>query len=108
MALFRRELRAEAVTAGLVLLSLVLLALPETRQAALTRTLNHALLLPLTESRAELADYFRLRSDNARLRAELQRARIERSAVETESAENQALRNLLNFRQAQPVRLLPA
>jgi rod shape-determining protein MreC len=108
VALFRRELRAEAVTAGLVLLSLILLALPEPRQTALIRTLNHALLLPLTETRAELAGYLRLRSENAQLRSELQRARIELSAVQTENAENQALRSLLNFRQGQPVRLLPA
>ncbi|MFN2421252.1 MAG: rod shape-determining protein MreC [Gemmatimonadota bacterium] len=108
MELFRRELRAEAVTAGLVLLSLILLALPEARQTALSRTLNHALLLPLTETRAELTGYLRVRSENARLRSELQRARLERSVVETENAENQALRSLLNFREGQPVRLLPA
>jgi rod shape-determining protein MreC len=108
MEVFRRELRAEAVTAGLVLLSLILLALPEPRQTTLARTLNHALLLPLTETRSALVGYLRLHAENAELRSELQRARIELSATKSEYAENRALRNLLNFREGQPVRLIPA
>jgi len=107
MALFRRELRAEAVTASLVLLSLLLLALPEPRQTALVRSIHDVLLLPFVEARARIAGYVGLREENARLRAQVQRARLDLSAVEADRAESETLRRLLGFSPHQPVRLLP-
>lgn len=108
MGLFRPELRAEAITAALVIVSLVVLALPQPRQNAVARTLNHVVLLPFTQVRATLAGYLGLRAENARLRAELQRARLELSSIAADRAENTSLRGLLEFRAEQPVRLLPA
>lgn len=108
MPFFRRELRAEAVTGALILVSLVLLALPEPRQASFARSLNHVLLLPFAEVRAGLSGYLGLRSENARLRSELQRARLDLSTVAVERVENRGLRRLLAFRADQRVDLLPA
>lgn len=108
VAPLRRELRAEAVTGVLALVSLVLLALPESRQAAFARSLNHVLLLPFADARVAMSGYLGLRSENARLREELQRARLELAAVVAERAENRGLRRLLAFGANQEVDLLPA
>lgn len=108
MPLFRRELRSEAVAGGLVLASLILLALPDARQTALTRTVHHALLLPFAETRGRFAGYVGLREENERLRAEVQRARLELSAEAAYRAETEVLRRMLGFAPDQPVRLLPA
>ncbi len=108
MALVRRELRAEVVAGGLVLASLVLLALPAVRQTALTRALHDTLLLPFSEIRVRLGSYVGLHDENERLRREVQEARLRLSAVEVYRAENQVLRRLLGFAPDQPVHLLPA
>jgi rod shape-determining protein MreC len=107
MPLFRRELRAEAVTAGLVLVSLLLIALPESRQTDLSRSVHDVLLLPFTEARARIAGYVGLREENERLRAEVQRARLALSAVQVDRAQREMLRRQLGFAADQPVRLLP-
>lgn len=108
MALYRRELRAEAVAAVLVLVAVILVALPEPRQMALARSLHNVILLPFAEGRARLAGYAGLREENQRLRAELQRARLDLSAVAAYRAESEVLHRMLGFPPDQPVRLLPA
>src|SRR5688572_5101641 len=108
MAMYRRELRAEAVAAIFVLAAVILVALPEPRQMALARSLHNVILLPFAEGRARLAGYARLREDNERLRAEVQRARLELSAMAAYRAENEVLHRMLGFPPDQPVRLLPA
>ena len=108
MALFRREFRAEAIAGCLVLVSLLLLALPDARQAALTGSVHNTLLLPFSEIRARFAGYMGLREENEQLREEAQRARLELAAAAVYRAETQIMRRLLGFAPDQPVRLLAA
>ncbi len=108
MALFRREYRAEAVAASLVLMALVLLALPDARQDALSQSVHHTLLLPFSQLRARFAGYVGLREENERLREEVQRARIELAAATVYRAETDVMRRLLGFAPDQPVQFRPA
>ncbi len=108
MSLFRAAHRAEVVTAGLAVASLVLLALPDQRQQAIARGANHVLLLPLSETRGAFGGYLGLRTENRRLREELARARIELAASAAERQRARELVRLLGFASQEPVRLLPA
>lgn len=105
---FEKIRRAEAVTLGLVALSLVLLALPAEHQLAAARTSNDVLLLPLSQVRQAFGGYLRLRNENADLRQALQQARLRLASIEATRRENAQLRQLLSFGRDQPVRLVPA
>lgn len=107
MALFRSAYRAEALAVILVLASLILLALPEGRQDSLARGANHVVLLPLAGARNVLGGYLGLREDNARLRNELQAARLELGATQGLRIQNRDLSRMLEFREDQPVDLIP-
>lgn len=107
MALFRSAYRAEALAGILVLASLILLALPEGRQDSLARGANHVVLLPLAGARNVLGGYLGLREDNARLRSELQAARLELGATQGLRIQNRDLSRMLEFREDQPVDLIP-
>jgi rod shape-determining protein MreC len=91
----------------LVLASLVLLALPENRQDSLARAANHIVLLPLAGARNVLGGYLGLREENARLRMELQAARLELGATQGLRIQNRDLSRMLEFREDQPVDLVP-
>lgn len=107
MALFRSAWRAEAMAATLVVASLVLLALPEGRQDSLARAANHVVLLPLAGARDVMGGYLGLREENRRLRTELQAARLELGATEGLRIQNRDLSRMLEFREDQPVDLVP-
>lgn len=108
MARFRSTYLAELIGGTLVLVSLILLALPEPTQHSLARRANHVVLLPLSRIRGAVSGYVRLREENAGLREELSRARLELAEAETVRAQNRELRRMLDFRASQPVDLLPA
>ena len=107
MALFRSAYRAEIVAGALVVASLVLLALPEGRQDAIARAANHLVLLPLANARNVMGGYVGLRDENTRLRSELQAARLELGATEGLRLQNRDLSRMLEFREDQPVDLIP-
>ncbi|HET9333307.1 MAG TPA: rod shape-determining protein MreC [Gemmatimonadota bacterium] len=107
MALFRSAWRAEGMAGVLVVLSLVLLALPEARQDSFARAANHVVLLPLAGARNVMGGYLGLREENGRLRAELQAARLELGATEGLRIQNRDLSRMLEFREDQPVDLVP-
>lgn len=107
MALFRSAYRAEIVAGALVVTSLVLLALPEGRQNAIARAANHVVLLPLANARNVMGGYVGLRDENTRLRSELQAARLELGATEGLRLQNRDLSQMLEFREDQPVDLIP-
>lgn len=92
----------------LALISLILLALPEPTQQSLARRANHVILLPISNIRATVSGYVRLREENARLREELGQSRLELAEMVTVRAQNRELRRLLDFGASQPVKLLPA
>ena len=77
MPLFRSAYRAEGVAGTLAVVSLILLALPESRQDAIARAANHVVLLPLAGARDVMGGYLGLREENLRLRKDLQAARLE-------------------------------
>jgi rod shape-determining protein MreC len=91
MALFRSAWRAEGMAGGLVVLSLVLLALPEARQDTIARAANHVVLLPLAGARNVLGGYLGLREENQRLRTELQAALLELGATEGLRIQNRVI-----------------
>ncbi|HEU4463741.1 MAG TPA: rod shape-determining protein MreC [Gemmatimonadota bacterium] len=107
MALFRSAWRAEGTAGALAVLSLILLALPEARQDSLARAANHVVLLPLAGARNVLGGYLGLRDENRRLRTELQAARLELGATEGLRLQNRDLSRMLEFREDQPVDLVP-
>ena len=107
MALFRSAWRAEGMAAALAVASLVLLALPETRQDAIARAANHVVLLPLAGARDVMGGYLGLREENRRLRTELQAARLELGATQGLRIQNRNLSRMLEFREDQPVDLVP-
>lgn len=107
MALFRSAWRAEGVTIVLAVASLVLLALPETRQDAIARGANHVVLLPLASARNVMGGYLGLRDENARLRSELQAARLELGATQGLRIQIRDLSRMLEFREDQPIDLVP-
>lgn len=107
MPLFRSPWRAEGVTIVLVVTSLVLLALPEGRQDSIARGANHVVLLPLAGARDVMGGYMGLREENARLRRDLQAARLELGATRGLRTQNRDLSRMLEFREDQPVDLLP-
>lgn len=107
MALFRSAFRAEILAGALVVASLVLLALPEARQDAIARAANHVVLLPLASARNAMGGYVGLREENTRLRSELQAARLELGATEGLRLQNRDLSRMLEFREDQPVELIP-
>lgn len=107
MPLFRSAFRGEIVTGALVATSLVLLALPESRQDAIARAANHVVLLPLAGARNVMGGYAGLREENTRLRSELQAARLELGATEGLRLQNRDLSRMLEFREDQPVDLIP-
>lgn len=107
MALFRSAWRAEGMAGALVALSLVLLALPEARQDSLARAANHVVLLPLAGARNVMGGYLGLREENGRLRTELQAARLELGATQGLRIQNRDLSRMLEFREDQPVDLVP-
>ena len=98
MALFRSAYRAEIVAGALVVTSLVLLALPESRQDSIARAANHVVLLPLANARNVMGGYVGLRDENTRLRSELQAARLELGATEGLRLQNRDLSRMLEFR----------
>ena len=107
MALFRSAWRAEGMAGALVVLSLVLLALPEARQDSFARAANHVVLLPLASARNVMGGYLGLREENRRLRIELQAARLELGATQGLRIQNRDLSRMLEFREDQPVDLVP-
>lgn len=107
MALFRSAWRAEVVAGMLVVASLVLLALPESRQDSIARASNHVVLLPLAGARDVMGGYVGLRDENTRLRSELQAARLELGATQGLRMQNRDLSRMLEFREDQPVDLVP-
>lgn len=107
MALFRSAWRAEVMAATLAAVSLVLLALPEARQDAIARAANHVVLLPLAGARDVMGGYLGLREENRRLRTQLQAARLELGATEGLRIQNRDLSRMLEFREDQPVDLVP-
>lgn len=107
MALFRSAWGAEVVAGTLVLVSLVLLALPESRQDTIARAANHVVLLPLAGARNMMGGYVGLRDENTRLRSELQAARLELGATQGLRMQNRDLSRMLEFREDQPVDLVP-
>lgn len=108
MALIRAAGRAELVAAGLVLVSLVLLALPEPQKNAITTRANRWILFPVVRVEGVLGGYLGLREENERLRTALQRARLEAARSETARVENRRLSRMLDFASTQPVRLVAA
>jgi rod shape-determining protein MreC len=108
VALFRSAWRAEAVAGTLVAVSLILLALPESRQDSIARGANHIVLLPLAGARNTMGGYVGLREENARLRSELQDARLELGATQGLRIQNRDLSRMLEFREDQPIDLVPA
>lgn len=107
MPLFRSAYRAEGVAGALMIVSLILLALPESRQDAIARAANHVVLLPLAGARDVMGGYLGLREENLRLRRELQAARLELGATEGLRIQNRDLSRMLEFREDQPVELVP-
>lgn len=107
MALFRSAYRAEIVAGTLVVGSLVLLALPENRQDSIARAANHVVLLPLAGARDVMGGYVGLRDENTRLRSDLQAARLELGATQGLRMQNRDLSRMLEFREDQPVDLIP-
>jgi rod shape-determining protein MreC len=107
VALVRSAYRAEILAGALVVASLVLLALPESRQDAIARVANHVVLLPLAGARNVMGGYVGLREENTRLRSELQAARLEIGATEGLRLQNRDLSRMLEFREDQPVDLIP-
>lgn len=105
--MFRSAWRAEVVTIALVVASLVLLGLPESRQDAIARAANHVVLLPLAGARDVMGGYLGLREENGRLRQELQAARLELGATEGLRTQLRELSRMLEFREDQPVDLVP-
>ncbi|HYO47994.1 MAG TPA: rod shape-determining protein MreC [Gemmatimonadota bacterium] len=95
------------VTGALVLASLVLLALPETNQDSIARATNHVVLLPLAGARDVMGGYVGLRDENTRLRSDLQAARLELGATQGLRMQNRDLSRMLEFREDQPVDLVP-
>lgn len=91
----------------LVVVSLVLLALPEGRQDSIARGANHVVLLPLAGARDVMGGYLGLRDENARLRRELQAARLELGATQGLRTQIRDLSRMLEFREDQPVELVP-
>lgn len=108
MAALGKERHAEVVAAVLVVVSLVLMILPEGTQQSFARRANHVLLLPMAAVRSTFSGYLRLREENVRLRQELQQARLELSRESVLHSQNRELRELLGFSEGQPVRLVPA
>jgi len=95
------------VTIVLVVTSLVLLALPESRQDSIARGANHVVLLPLAGARDVMGGYMGLREENAQLRRDLQAARLELGATRGLRTQIRDLSRMLEFREDQPVDLLP-
>ncbi len=108
MPLLPRDRRAEAVAIACVAASLVLLALPDSRQDSLAQSVNHAVTLPVSRVREVFGGYLRLRTENANLRRQLQQARIELSDSDIIRAQNRELRDLLDFADHSPVQLTAA
>lgn len=108
MRALRKARRAEAVTATLVLASLVLLAMPTGAEQAVARRANHLVLLPVSRVRAVFGGYLRLREENAALRLELQQARLEVHSASPMRVQNRELRRMLDFAADQSVHLIPA
>ena len=107
MPLFRSAYRAEGVAGTLAVVSLILLALPESRQDAIARAANHVVLLPLAGARDVMGGYLGLREENLRLRKDLQAARLELGATQGLRIQNRDLARMLEFREDQPVDLVP-
>jgi rod shape-determining protein MreC len=107
VALFRSAYRAEMMAGALVVGSLVLLALPESRQDSIARAANHVVLLPLAGARDVMGGYVGLRDENTRLRTDLQAARLELGATQGLRMQNRDLSRMLEFREDQPVDLVP-
>ena len=95
------------MTIVLVVTSLVLLALPESRQDSIARGANHVVLLPLAGARDVMGGYMGLREENAQLRRDLQAARLELGATRGLRTQIRDLSRMLEFREDQPVDLLP-
>jgi rod shape-determining protein MreC len=108
MPLLPPDRRAEAVAIACAAASLVLLALPDSRQDSLARSVNHVVTLPVSRVREVFGGYLRLRTENANLRRQLQEARIELSDSDIVRAQNRELRDLLGFADHLPVRLTAA
>lgn len=108
MPVIRSAGRSELVAVGLVLVSLLLLALPDDEKDGFAHRANRWILFPVAEVEGTLDGYVGLREENERLREALQRARLESSRSETARIENRRLSRMLAFADEQPVRLVAA
>lgn len=108
MASVRQAHHAEIVALALAAVSLILLSLPASRQQTIARVTSDLLLFPLSQARSGLSGHWGLRTENLRLREELQQARLTASAASLAERQNRELQALLGFRRRQPVELVAA
>jgi len=108
MPLLPPRRHAEAIAITCAAASLVLLALPDSRQAALARSVNHVVMLPVSRVREVFGGHLRLRTENTQLRRQLQGARVELSDTDAVRLQNRELRSLLDFADHLPVSLTAA
>jgi rod shape-determining protein MreC len=84
------------------------LNLPERGQLQLAKRVNRAFLFPFLAVKDDMEGYFGLRSENVRLRQDLEQRSLEVAELEWTRVENLRLREALAFRERLPVQLVAA
>ncbi len=100
--------RDKTVLGALVALSILLLVLPEPRQAALARRMVATLTWPLARAVEFADDYARIRDENARLKRMVASLLLERDRLMQFREERERLRRLAAFKEDQFYRFTPA
>ena len=106
-AVFQRY-RDRTVLAVLIVLSLVLLALPEPMQLDIARGALGRLMLPAQRGTDFLDDYASVRDENERLRRMVATLTLERERLIQFRDERERLRRLAEFKEEQTQKLVPA
>jgi len=106
-AVFQKH-RDRTVLVVLIVLSLVLMALPEPVQLETGRSIVSRLMLPAQRAATFVDDYRHVRAENERLRRMVATLSLERERLLQFRDERERLRRLAEFKEEQTRRLVPA
>jgi cell shape-determining protein MreC len=106
-AVFQKH-RDRTVLVVLIVLSFILMALPEPVQLEAGRTAMSRLMAPAQRAATFLADYRHVRSENERLRRMVATLSLERERLLQFRDERERLRRLAEFKEEQTRRMVPA
>jgi rod shape-determining protein MreC len=106
-AVFQKH-RDRTVLVVLILLSLVLMSLPEPVQLEAGRSIVARLMLPAQRATTFMHDYTRLHAENERLARMVATLSLERERLMQFRDERERLRRLADFKEEQTRRLVPA